>query len=830
MAGVPYYRIQNCCTGQDTLINLDPSGLSDGIYKWTGTLTILPSGFILDQDNCYIITSQGSVFNTYDVVDSSFLTLDTLGTFTDCNDASVDCDCQKPSGTHYIIAEPCCGGDPVYFRGDGYQGTGGQVDGSTDIKGKTEYGPAAPIIDLSNFQGVYLFNGACYTVTFGTVGDEIIPDISTYNSLPYPPPENQIQFVHESDCEYQDGEVQCPDCNDTCYKLTSCSGLSFNTKINLSEYVGTFIMIEGSTETWFVELNLGICDPFTLILTVTATDQEPCPCICYEVIGNTGGINYIDCNGNRQFTYSPAKFCAQSPPIITQIQGEDYELIVGGDCVDGKCPAECFLLKNCDPEKYPEQEPFIFSNLQSLSQYANTSSVVELSNYEGCWEVLPADCTCIKVTFQLGGDAFRQYDAYLEYIDSNGFNVYSFVIPSQIPGGDPYTYYIWFDSVSFIWVVSQTVGDRDNALATYETKGTEIPCPAPVSNLIWEDGIGPNLEIVNGFFSDLCDEQCKCPVDVIVLRDYESCFECLPTIAYKLTSCSNPLVNTYTTQDLSAYVNKVIKDDCDCYTVQEINYQPPIDTPITVEQAYDDCETCLATLFLLTDCNDPERTIVTDTNLTVYLGQYVKIKNCEGCFFVESYTLVPEFIEAVVVEENYDTCFACNQVLPRCSTVFNNSTEDRTFTFINANGDPEETAIVKSGHFSLRYCVQTWEESDTFIYNYYGDCTIYEDEFGVKTGFCVQYFPNSRKVKPGYNTPICSAEKYDKITCKFADIVYKKVLELRYGISNCCPEEDEKWLVKKELIELQALTDPNYKCEPLKDCCGNTASNCSCNS
>jgi hypothetical protein len=60
--------------------------------------------------------------------------------------------------------------------------------------------------------------------------------------------------------------------------------------------------------------------------------------------------------------------------------------------------------------------------------------------------------------------------------------------------------------------------------------------------------------------------------------------------------------------------------------------------------------------------------------------------------------------------------------------------------------------------------------------------------------------------------------------------MYKKVLELRYGISNCCPEEDEKWLIKKELIELQALTDPNYKCDPLTDCCGNPTSQCSCNS
>ena len=68
------------------------------------------------------------------------------------------------------------------------------------------------------------------------------------------------------------------------------------------------------------------------------------------------------------------------------------------------------------------------------------------------------------------------------------------------------------------------------------------------------------------------------------------------------------------------------------------------------------------------------------------------------------------------------------------------------------------------------------------------------------------------------------------ITCNFADIMYKLALEKRYGITNCCPEEDDKWIVKKELIDLQALKDPNYNCP---NCSGNCDSsvNCStCNS
>ena len=96
----------------------------------------------------------------------------------------------------------------------------------------------------------------------------------------------------------------------------------------------------------------------------------------------------------------------------------------------------------------------------------------------------------------------------------------------------------------------------------------------------------------------------------------------------------------------------------------------------------------------------------------------------------------PALWEEVTVTEASATCFECKQLVPRCSTVFNNSTEDRTFTYINANGDSEETEIVKSGHFSLRTCVQYWDEPDTFIYNYHGDCTVYEYDNTPLPGEC----------------------------------------------------------------------------------------------
>ena len=75
-------------------------------------------------------------------------------------------------------------------------------------------------------------------------------------------------------------------------------------------------------------------------------------------------------------------------------------------------------------------------------------------------------------------------------------------------------------------------------------------------------------------------------------------------------------------------------------------------------------------------------------------------------------------------------------------------------------------------------------------------------------------------------SPICTPEKYDMITCNFADVMYKIVLEKRYGITNCCPEEDQKWIVKKELIDLQALKDPDYECSEC-GCNSHPSNNCS---
>jgi len=71
-----------------------------------------------------------------------------------------------------------------------------------------------------------------------------------------------------------------------------------------------------------------------------------------------------------------------------------------------------------------------------------------------------------------------------------------------------------------------------------------------------------------------------------------------------------------------------------------------------------------------------------------------------------------------------------------------------------------------------------------------------------------------RTVNPGYDTPGCSPEYYDKISCKFSETVYQEIVKKRYGIDFCCEDDADKWDVKKELLYLAAKTDPNI-CETI---------------
>ena len=652
--------------------------------------------------------------------------------------------------------------------------------------------------------GVNFINGNCYSIE--NVGAQFNP--------PYPSAPPISEFVEVSailnDCENE----LCPDCGrtPTCYRLVNCEGIFFNTLENLSAYVGQFIEIEEEAGTWFVIENDGNCNNPASPITVVGIAPEPCPCICYEINGIVKTLLYVDCDNQIVKDFTITKFCSRVYPFVTGTPG-DFAIASNGLCSDGACGEVCYKLTNCDTDEV------IYSTLQSLSQYVNTSSVLTLAGYTGCWSVeesINPGCDCITVTIQ-------EETGTTEYIANsigiwNGKNVYSYQIGASL-------YYIWFDGLEWQITRNGYPGIGEFIWPVIATSKADVNCPELITDgsetgWVLEDGV----EYI-GLETERCVGPCDCAVDVTIIQEYDSCTACEPTIAYKLQNCEKIYEVQYTLQDLSAYVGQVIEDDCGCWTVEEINYVPPSVTLITVDNSFKTCNACLSKYYRLTDCLGEAADIVTATDLSTYLGQTIKIENCDTCWEVSETRVFTE-LAVVTLVESYDNCEDCGIDIPCvCSRLTNITSSEQTVSYTDCNNEIQQLTLAV-GETSEKICLKKWDltteqplPANEFLYpEYFGDC---------QHGVCPQpVFKNNRTVKPGYNTPICSAEKYDKITCKFAQAMYKDALEKRYGISNCCPDEDMKWIIEKELIDLQALKDPNYKCSACS--CSCTKSSCNC--
>ena len=327
-------------------------------------------------------------------------------------------------------------------------------------------------------------------------------------------------------------------------------------------------------------------------------------------------------------------------------------------------------------------------------------------------------------------------------------------------------------------------------------------------------------------------EECDCPQEVIVTQFFDDCPSCIPPVSYKLTNCATKQVQFYTTTDLSLYVGKTVEIDCGCYLVEQINIVPPTDTPIVVDFIFDDCDACQSVYYKLQDCFNPLNIIYTRTDLSLYVDEVIKIKNCDNCWQVTE-TRTFTTLESVELVQDFLTCEDCYVDAPCiCTIVTNLTATTQTISYIDCENEEVDITLLVN-ETSAKVCAKRWILPDLPNGQF-----LYQETFGeCKFNICPQpTFKNNRTVRPGYNTPICTAAKYDEITCRFADIIYKIALEKRYGITNCCPDDDDKWISRKELIDLQALKDPNYDCKECECSCtsgnrcgsGNTCTTCNC--
>lgn len=324
-------------------------------------------------------------------------------------------------------------------------------------------------------------------------------------------------------------------------------------------------------------------------------------------------------------------------------------------------------------------------------------------------------------------------------------------------------------------------------------------------------------------------ESCTGAIETTIIQTHSDCQDCLPASYYRLESCGNsePII-LYTSEDLSAYVGQTVTldDYIGCYNVTI--YQGQVPSPVTVsfKNNYPNCIECAAPRYKLTDCDGIRNSIYTTTDLSAYLSSVIKLTFYPDTCWTVTTTTINSSDDLVIVDSEYASCEICTtNTVCFCSAITNNSTTTQTFQFEDCDNNIQ-SVTVNANTLSREYCILRW------IYpTGWNLPKIYSNNGACIDGKCPSG-SSLRSIRPGYNSPACSAQYYEKIACRYADILYKDVISQRYGIAPCCDQDDIYRLhIKFQLLEMQAINNPDYVCNPSSPCCQKDDScGCGCNS
>ena len=241
----------------------------------------------------------------------------------------------------------------------------------------------------------------------------------------------------------------------------------------------------------------------------------------------------------------------------------------------------------------------------------------------------------------------------------------------------------------------------------------------------------------------------------------------------------------YTTQD--TFVTKTFSDS-----------QGQFDIVITDVTVFIDQRRC----YYIVNCKTDEVKIVSSTTPLVP-GLIIKIDLTDNCWGVADTAPCNNWTPITVLSD-YAQCSDC---LSKCYLLTDCSNASNTIT-TNTDLGTHMGKVIK-----IRYCDTCWIVSKTT------DCLntipiIFQQEFTN----CAECLPiqsvnpfilNTRTVSPGYNTPGCSPEYFDNVNCDFGEANYNEIAELRFGVKMCCDLDVNKLWIKKWLLDMAAIFDPN---------------------
>lgn len=369
-----------------------------------------------------------------------------------------------------------------------------------------------------------------------------------------------------------------------------------------------------------------------------------------------------------------------------------------------------------------------------------------------------------------------------------------------------------------------------------ETYCTTSNLSAYINNLIEDSSLWPVIQITEKPGKCFYVEQiatCIAPIPLTpdpAIPSVIGCAACQTVVEvyYELINCNDPQIIVYTSTDLSTYVGDYIKLEeyaNECFYVQVADGLVPSDIPVTpTGDIFQTCESCTLPTYLLTDCTGVKNDIVTNADLSAYVGSVVVIETCpETCWTVEETDITSSY-EYINVTTDFTDCPECLLAILSAKCVSFTNTSEKAIGFEVLYPDLSVNKFtIQSGATLAKDCYLQWETVTGLVVTNYGLCI---------NGVCPEVPKPKRKVTPGYDTPACTPQYYENVECNFSEWMYKDVLEKRYGISNCCPEELMKWEIKHEMLMLDSLINPDYTCQPTTNCgCPQpTTCSCSCNS
>jgi len=228
--------------------------------------------------------------------------------------------------------------------------------------------------------------------------------------------------------------------------------------------------------------------------------------------------------------------------------------------------------------------------------------------------------------------------------------------------------------------------------------------------------------------------------------------------------------------------------------------------------------------YLLTNCEDPLDTVLIQTDpldppLDLTKTYVFDSIDPDKCWTVAESELCDPAnpLPFSVFDETFDTCEDCLKVcyeLTDCEGLL----------------DPIQTDTDLSAYVGLVIKIVSCPETCWTVTELLA-CPVDVEQVVVTTNFpdCVTCLPSdppppplvirNRKIKPGYDTPGCSPEYVEKISCDWSEALFQKATTRRYGIDFCCAVDLDKFTIKKQLLDLKMITDPDACKTIVDECC-----------